>query len=357
MKLFRIESSRRPSPTVLNLVLRPVASSDRLSFVAGQYAAIRFRRNGRPTPVRCFSIVSSPLQADRLEFGIRLGGAYTSALAQLEPGEVVEVMGAYGSFVLPTPAPERVVMLAGGIGVTPFVSQIRTALSRPAGPHITLLHAVSSAADAPFRDELIRLSLQYPGRFKVVYAVGDGKTAAFSGAPAAPGRVTPAIIQYATGRPLSGQTFLLCGPPGFMKTVSRLLKEDGVPRANIISEAFSQTAGDRGVVGAVTLRVYAAAAAAVASVVLAMVVWELKETAEQIEAGAASSKVAVATPAPSPAPTASPTPAITAEPEESEDSVPAATPAPTARPIAITPAPVAAPTPVAVSQPPRSGVS
>ena len=181
MKLFVVASSRQLTPGILGLTLTPKAPADRLAFRAGQYAAIRFRTAGRPTAVRCFSLVSSPRQPDKIEFGIRVGGAYTQALKTLKPGDTVEVLGAYGTFVMAQPTPAHVVFLAGGIGITPFISMLRDLLANARGPRITLVHSVSTPSDTPYREELAKLAHAFPARLKVVYAVSSGETTGLSG--------------------------------------------------------------------------------------------------------------------------------------------------------------------------------
>jgi ferredoxin-NADP reductase len=75
MHKYLVVGNQRISPTAFQITLKAENPRKRFAFKAGQYAAINFYlngRNGRPTPSRCFSIVSSPDEADSLQFAMRV---------------------------------------------------------------------------------------------------------------------------------------------------------------------------------------------------------------------------------------------------------------------------------------------
>src|ERR1019366_4016478 len=94
-------------------------------FQPGQYAAISFWHKGRQTPARCFSIVSSPTDQEFLRFSLRVNGHFTKAVEDIKPDDPIKVYGPFGGFIFNTVHDSDVIMLAGGIGITPFISMIR----------------------------------------------------------------------------------------------------------------------------------------------------------------------------------------------------------------------------------------
>lgn len=137
-----------------------------LRFEAGQYAELHVPHAGTDSrgTRRVFSVCSAP-GSEHVTFGLRVpdpGSSLKRTLATLEPGSVVRATGVGGDFVLPRDPAVPVVLIAGGIGVTPFVSQLRHAPQRDA----VLVYAVPSATSIPFADDLAacRVVLVSPDR-------------------------------------------------------------------------------------------------------------------------------------------------------------------------------------------------
>jgi len=128
-----------------------------MRFVPGQYAELHVphaRADSRGTR-RMFSIASAP-GAETVSFGMRVprsASTFKSALAALEPGAVVQATGVSGDFLLPRDPAIPLVLVAGGIGVTPFLSQLAAEPARdavlvygvPAGDQVPFGHALGGA--------------------------------------------------------------------------------------------------------------------------------------------------------------------------------------------------------------------
>ncbi len=155
---LRLVRSEMVTPTVRELTFetaRPVP------FRAGQYLELEVphRRPDARGTRREFSIVSAPHDAPRLSiaYRVRPGAAessYKRALATAEPGTVLAATGVWGDFLLPTAKSTPVLLVAAGIGITPFVSQLREASQRGDGRDAVLVYVASSSHELAFRDEL-----------------------------------------------------------------------------------------------------------------------------------------------------------------------------------------------------------
>ncbi|GAA1074209.1 FAD-dependent oxidoreductase [Nocardiopsis metallicus] len=142
---LRLLSRHEPAPGTVELVL---SASRPLRFEAGQYLELSLphaRPDSRGTR-RMFSIASPPGNPDEISLAMRLPenpSSFKRAVTTLEPGQELHATGISGDFVLPSDPAAPVLMVAGGIGVTPFASM---AAEQP-GRDAVLVHCVNDPAD------------------------------------------------------------------------------------------------------------------------------------------------------------------------------------------------------------------
>lgn len=240
MPKYTLKEVKLETPTVLSIVLESIDGERPFSFQPGQYAAISFNRGKRPSAMRCFSIASSPTNLSVLEFGVRVQGKYTSALQRLSPGTKFNVQGPYGSFVTSSHHHSHIVMLAGGIGITPFLSIMRHATETSSARPLLLFYSVRSQDDVPYIDELYRLVNHNPNLHIVLLIDAPGVDKIRRPITAINDRLNVEIIQKFVTDKLADSSFFICGPPPFMKGMSDSLKSLEVRDSCIITEAFSQ---------------------------------------------------------------------------------------------------------------------
>ncbi len=154
---LKLTSREFVTPTVQELTF---TANRPLKFVPGQYLELEVPHphpDARGTR-REFSIVSAPSDAPIVQIAYRDGGqqhpsSYKKALAAAEPGAGLQVTGVWGDFVLPTNN-EPLLLVAAGVGITPFVSQLRDLNARGIARDIVLIYVASSAAELAFADRL-----------------------------------------------------------------------------------------------------------------------------------------------------------------------------------------------------------
>lgn len=279
MHKYFVEKNEFQTPSTLLLSLKKDSKNSRpFLYQPGQYAAISFRRHGRPTPARCFSIVSSPAQPGILQFSMRARGRFTKALAQLKPDDEVVVRGPYGGFVLDLKRDANTVMIAGGIGITPFMSMIRFAASGELPNKITLLISSQNQDDVPFAEELKHLEKTNPN-LTVYFVIGSGEITKFSDSKVINGRISAEVLDHAASGDFFNKSFLICGPPPFMKSIVSMLQAKKVASSMIITEAFSQGPNRQtGKVRSWPLNMYALSAVGVALGSFVVMVADLLKT-------------------------------------------------------------------------------
>ncbi|MDF2667168.1 MAG: flavodoxin reductase (ferredoxin-NADPH reductase) family 1 [Microbacterium sp.] len=152
---LRVEGSRDLTPTVRELrfhAARPFA------FSPGQYLEldVPHRRPDARGTRREFSIVSAPEDLPEVRIAFKDGSqsSYKKALAAVEPGSALAVTGVWGDFLLPSRPTAPVLLVAAGIGVTPFVSQLRHLLATGQHRDAVLVYVVSEPGELAFRDEI-----------------------------------------------------------------------------------------------------------------------------------------------------------------------------------------------------------
>ena len=232
------ELVRETGDTTTLVLARPEGPGPFANRRAGQFAIIRVRDGGRWSEPHPFTI-SAPPHSDTLHFTIKAAGRFTSAIPSLAPGTQVLCEGPYGVFSVDFRKEKDIVMISGGVGITPFLSSIRHAIRTSADSRIVLFCCNRSYDDIIARDELSSAAglLQ----LKVVHVLSKvpegGFPAGGSGVVFEGGHINGEII--AKHAPSAEASFYLCGPPPMQDAVLRALEDKlGVPPSRVRRELF-----------------------------------------------------------------------------------------------------------------------
>lgn len=161
--LLRFAGSRELTPTSRELAFTAVRP---VRFRAGQYLELSLPHAGIDSRGRrrVFSVTSAPAESGRVTFGLRVStpsSSFKRTLLALTDGEPVRATQVAGDFVLPRRPDVPLLLGAGGIGITPFLSQLRWLRDRQLHNgeqrDIVLLYLVSSPEEIAYRDELVQL--------------------------------------------------------------------------------------------------------------------------------------------------------------------------------------------------------
>src|SRR3989339_287118 len=232
--LYKIKTSEITPGNVLLLTAIPMRSRDRMHYKPGQYAMIAYELSREYQKFHSFSIVSSPTD-DHISFGIKISGDFTQSLASLSPGSVIAVRGPYGSFVLREQDTKDSVLIAAGIGVTPFMSMISYAHTTHQPQDIRLLYSVRSSQDVPFINNLNTISQINPNIQTLVTITGDENiipNGFFKG------RVSKELIESMIPRSIHATRFYICGPSAFIHSVEDILASLAVRQKYVYTEDF-----------------------------------------------------------------------------------------------------------------------
>jgi ferredoxin-NADP reductase len=242
MNKYFVIDNRHITDSTLLLTFKKGPNTKPISFQPGQYAVISFRQNGRPTPARCFSIVNSPTEHGIIQCSIRKKGRFTNAAAGLRVGDEVNISGPFGGFVFDERYDRKIVLIAGGIGITPFMSMIQYATKNKLTNEITLIYNNSNQNDIPFVEQLIDIEKHNP-HFNIVFTISNGPIDRFDDQNMKAGRITNNIINDAVKGIYGDKTFFVCGPSAFMNAMTDILFENGVSEEKVMTEAFGHGSG------------------------------------------------------------------------------------------------------------------
>lgn len=182
-----------------------------------------------------FSIVSAPHE-DELVITTRMRDSkYKKALGALPIAGTVELDGPFGSLTLHKKTERAGVLIAGGIGVTPFMSMLRHAAHQKSSQPLALLYSNRRPEDTAFLAELQGLEQQNP-HFKLLATMTDmGQSSQpWSGAT---GMVDAAFIKEAV-KALPSPVFYVSGPPGLVEAMRGTLEAAGIDEDDVRSEEF-----------------------------------------------------------------------------------------------------------------------
>ena len=208
----------------------------RLSFHPGQFAWLTAWKTPFSDTEHPFSIASSAEKPELLEFTIKELGKFTARIKQLKPGQKVYVDGAYGSFSCDRyPQAKALVLLAGGIGITPMMSMLRSLADRGDKRPLVLFYANRDRESITLYDELDSLKKRL--KLKVVHVLEnplkewEGET----------GFITAEILQRHLDQSLRAlePQFFICGPKPMMDAVEGHLANIGYRFPQVHSERFA----------------------------------------------------------------------------------------------------------------------
>ena len=205
-------------------------------FTAGQ--AVLVALHGAPLR-KPYSIACSPKQAldtHTLELLVQTDAppdVDDPHLERLTPGSLVDVEGPFGTFGLPSDAPESdILFVAGGTGIAPLRSMLWDAIEHRPETKLSLIYSVRSRDEIAYEDEFRKLA--EAGRLDFRVTVTRTDPAAWLGPR---GRITDALIQHVLRTP---QTHcIICGPPTMITDVTALLTGAGVPPDLVLTETFA----------------------------------------------------------------------------------------------------------------------
>ena len=204
-------------------------------YLPGQFLTLNLEIEGK-TVKRSYTIASSPSQRDYIEITVRREdqGLVSRHLHDtLKIGDRVEVAAPSGKFTFTGSEHESIVLIAGGVGVTPMMSVLRYLTAHCWSKEIFFIFGVRTPKDIIFREELAYLEKRH-SNLKVWITVSQANEAEWKGAR---GRLSAEALNEAVPS-IQARLIHICGPGPMMDGTKQILLEMGVSKAQIKMEAF-----------------------------------------------------------------------------------------------------------------------
>ena len=222
------------SPTAKTLRLAPKGGA-LPPFQAGQYITI-FAEIGKVRTGRAYSISSPPHCTGHYDITVRRvadGFVSNFLLDGVKAGDTIETSGPSGTFHHnPVIHDRESVFIAGGSGITPFMSMIREIVERGLDRTVHLFYGNRTEDDVIFRDELLRITSR---RANIRYhPVIEAPGAGYRGLT---GYITADIIRDSL-KNINGKTFFVCGPPAMYDFIMPQIGKLGIPGKKLRREMY-----------------------------------------------------------------------------------------------------------------------
>jgi predicted ferric reductase len=229
---YRITEVRKERGDTWTLVMQPEGHAG-FKFRPGQFGWLTvwggpFKITGHP-----FSFSSSAAVSDgRVEMSIRNLGDFTNKIGEVPVGRRVFIDGPYGAFTIGNPA-DMHVLIAGGVGITPMISMLRTLADRGDERPVMLFYGSKDWESITFREELDALE----GRLDLrLVHVLENPPEGWTGER---GYITADVFRRHLEPPYAAHEYFICGPGVMMDAIETAIGELKVPISKYHSERYS----------------------------------------------------------------------------------------------------------------------
>ena len=238
-RVLRVAEVVEETPSTRSFALAaPDGGPPQLESRAGQHLTLVVDAGGS-TQRRCYSFSTSPLAGGLPAITVKrvAEGVVSRHLHErVRAGDTITVLAPTGEFTLDTdPAASRhVVMIAGGVGITPLVSLAETLLRAEPASRVTLLAGNRCEQEIVFRARLEALAAEFAPRLDLRFALDEapegwrGLRGALDG---------PRVLGALGGA--AADAYFVCGPEPMMQSVCAALESAGVPRERVRTERFA----------------------------------------------------------------------------------------------------------------------
>lgn len=238
---LRVAAIFPETPTVKTFrLVNPEGGDIPFVFMPGQFLTFSAEIGGERAR-RSYTIASSPTQRSYIEVTVKREeqGLISRHLHdRVAIGSLLEVSAPSGVFTFTGADADSIVLIAGGVGITPMMSIARYLMDRSFPGDIYFLYGARSTQEFIFREELEYLQKRH-ANLHIAATMSRAEGTAWMGAS---GPVSKEFIARAVPE-IAGRRVHVCGPPPMMDAVKAALAELGVPKEQVRTEAFGPARG------------------------------------------------------------------------------------------------------------------
>lgn len=215
---------------------------EKIHYNSGQFLTLIINIDGKEVR-RAYSLCSSPFTDSDLAVTVKRveNGLMSNWLADnLHPGDTVKVMEPMGVFTTQYDKNNKrhVIMFAGGSGITPMLSIIKSMLKQEPESIVSIIYCNRNINSIIFKDELYKWETDYQGRLHVIHILDDAPMNWQGYSGLLNHEMLNKLFERIPDWGHEKSTYLMCGPEGMMKNVETLLSARNIPKEKIFKESF-----------------------------------------------------------------------------------------------------------------------
>ena len=219
-------------------------SGNPIQYKSGQFLTLIATVNGKEVR-RSYSLCTSPFVDSDLAVTVKRveGGLLSNWLADhLKPGARVRVMEPMGQFTTEYAADRKrhLIMFAGGSGITPMMSIIKSILHKEPNSIVSLIYCNRDIDSIIFKESLDEMQTNDEGRLHVIHVLDNAPMNWQGYSGLLNHEMLTKLFERIPDWGIDNTTYLMCGPEGMMKNVDSLLAMRHIPREKIFKESFVQ---------------------------------------------------------------------------------------------------------------------
>lgn len=205
-----------------------------IGFFPGQFFMIRFEDSA--TFQRAYSIASSPEQKKYMEITMDLVGEFTKKLWQSRVDDYLIFKGPYGKFYFDDAMKEDLILIGGGLGITPLMSIIRYCNDKKLQNKVNFIYSVRTPGHIVYHDELKTIKEQNPNFKYDATITRPTEEHSWHGRT---GRIDMEMLKQNIGN-VENSLFYLCGPLEFVKVKMEMLENLGAKKEQIKTDIWGE---------------------------------------------------------------------------------------------------------------------
>jgi ferredoxin-NADP reductase len=246
---FRIISKEKETKDITSFYLAPHDGKLLPEFSPGQFLTFQFQIPGHAQPVvRCYSLSDSPYHTDRYRVSIKKVPAPRNEPSappglvsnyfheSLNEHDIIDVKAPSGQFYLNMNEKTPVVLLSGGVGITPVLSMLNALVEKDSQREIWFFLGVRDKTEHVMKDHLEKMGRENPNVNLKIFYSRPGEKDLKGDDYHVEGRVT--VENFKPLLPSNNYEFYICAPPPMVKDLQAGLTSWGVPKTSIHFEAF-----------------------------------------------------------------------------------------------------------------------
>ena len=219
-------------------------SANKITYNSGQFLTLIIPIDGKEVR-RAYSLCSSSFVDEDLAVTVKRveGGLMSNYLPDhVKAGDTIKVMEPMGTFTTEYDKNNKrhLIQFAGGSGITPMLSIIKSTLTQEPESIVSLIYANRNVDSIIFKDKLAEMETNYEGRLHVIHVLDDAPMNWQGYSGLLNHDMLTNLFERIPDWGADKTTYLMCGPEGMMKNAENLLNDLGIPKERVYKESFVQ---------------------------------------------------------------------------------------------------------------------